>query len=69
MKIILEKDTDIKSLEAKVNVQLEQLDSEGRTIRGVTYSAVNIPTFRGDKVIGNKVEYSVAVAYAPFMGV
>lgn len=69
MKIILEKDTDIKSLEAKVNVQLEQLDSEGSTIRGVTYSAVNIPTFRGDKVIGNKVEYSVAVAYAPFMGV
>lgn len=69
MKIILEKDSDLKSLETRVNEQLERLDSEGSTIKGVTYAAVNIPTFRGDKVIGNKVEYSVAVAYAPFMGV
>ncbi len=69
MKIILEKDSDLKSLETKVNEQLERLDYEGSAIKGVTYSAVNIPTFRGDKVIGNKVEYSVAVAYTPFMGV
>lgn len=69
MKIILEKDSDLKSLETKVNEQLERLDYEGSAIKGVTYSAINIPTFRGDKVIGNKVEYSVAVAYTPFMGV
>lgn len=69
MKIILEKDSDLKSLETKVNEQLERLDSEGNTISGITYSAVNIQTFRGDKIIGNKVEYSVAIAYAPFMGV
>ena len=69
MKIILEKDSDLKSLETKINEQLERLDYEGSTIKGVTYSAVHIPTFRGDKVIGNKVEYSVAIAYAPFMGV
>ena len=69
MKIILEKDSDLKSLETKIKEQLERLDYEGSTIKGVTYSAVNIPTFRGDKVIGNKVEYSVAIAYAPFMGV
>ncbi len=69
MQIILEKDSDLKSLETKINEQLERLDSEGSTIKGVTYSAVNIPTFRGNKIIGNKVEYSVAVAYAPFMGV
>ena len=69
MKIILEKDSDLKSLETKINEQLERLDYEGSTIKGVTYSAVNIPTFRGNKIIGNKVEYSVAVAYAPFMGV
>lgn len=69
MKIILEKDSDLKSLEKKVNEQLKCLDGEGNTIKGITYSAVNIPAFRGDKVIGNKTEYSVMVAYAPFMGV
>ncbi len=69
MKIILEKDSDLKSLEKKVNEQLERLESEGNTIKGLTYSAVKNPVIRGDKVIGNKTEYSVMVAYAPFMGV
>lgn len=68
MKILLEKDTDIKSLEAKVNGHLERLDDEGGIIKGVTYSSVDVPVFKGDKVVGHKVEYSIAVAYAPFMG-
>ena len=36
MKIILEKDSDLKSLETKINEQLERLDYEGSTIKGVT---------------------------------
>lgn len=69
MKIILEKDSDLKALETKVNEHLERLDSEGSTIKGLTYAAEKLPVIRGDKVTGCKSEYSVMVAYAPFVGV
>lgn len=68
MKVILEKDTDLKNLENKVNEYLERLDSEGGSIKGLTYAAESYPVMRGDKVTGNKIEYSVMIAYAPFIG-
>ena len=36
MKIILEKDTDLKALEAKINKHLADLDAEGNNIKGTT---------------------------------
>lgn len=69
MKIILERDFDIKVLETKVNEHLERLDNEGNTIKGITYAVEKYPVLRGDKVAGCKSEYSVMIAYAPFVGV
>mgnify|MGYP001151324777 FL=1 len=55
MKVILEKDTDLKNLEKKVNEHLERLDNEGGSIKGLTYAAESYPVMRGDKVTGTKI--------------
>lgn len=68
MKIILEKDTDLKNLEAKVNSQLESLDEEGHSIRGITYSTDVLPRMRNKEIVGHDEIFSVMIAYAPFMG-
>lgn len=50
MKIILEKDTDLKALEAKINKHLADLDAEGNNIKGITYSTDVVPVMRGEKI-------------------
>lgn len=47
MKIILEKDTDLKALETKINKHLADLDAEGNNIKGITYSTDVVPAMRG----------------------
>ncbi len=69
MEIILEKDTELKDLETKINGHLRRLEDEGNAIKGITYAVESVPTLRGGTVTGHKVEYSVMVAYTPFMGV
>lgn len=68
MKIILEKDIDLKSLETKVNSRLESLDEEGHGIRGITYSTDVLPRMRSKEVVGYDLVFSVMIAYAAFTG-
>ncbi len=69
MKIILEKDTDLKALEAKINKHLADLDAEGNNIKGATYSTDVVPVMRGEKITEYKTIFSVMIAYVPFIGV
>ena len=69
MKIILEKDTDLKALETKINKHLADLDAEGNNIKGITYSTDVVPVMRGEKITEYKTIFSVMIAYAPFIGV
>lgn len=69
MKIILEKGTDLKALETKINKHLADLDAEGNNIKGITYSTDVVPVMRGEKITEYKTIFSVMIAYAPFIGV
>ena len=69
MKIILEKDTDLKALEAKINKRLADLDTEGNNIRAITYSTDVVPVMRGEKISEYKTIFSVMITYDPFIGV
>lgn len=64
MKIILEKDTDLKSLEAKVNKDLADLEAEDKEIRDMKFTANTSPAMRGDKVTEYKTIYSVMIVYS-----
>lgn len=64
MKIILEKDTDLKSLEAKVNEDLADLEAEGKEIRDMKFTTNTFPAMRGDKVTEYKTIYSVMIVYS-----
>lgn len=69
MKVIIEKDTDIKSLEEKVNKHLEALEEDCQQIAGITYSTDVLPKMRGDKVVSCESIFSTMIAYRAFAGV
>lgn len=64
MKIILEKDTDLKDLEAKVNKTLAILEARGQEIRDMKYTAFTVPHIRGDRIGGYTTIYSVMIVYS-----
>lgn len=64
MKIILEKDTDFKALEAKINKHLANLEAEGKEIRDMKFTTDTFPAMRGGKVTEYKTIYSVMIVYS-----
>ena len=64
MKIIIEKDTDLKDLEAKVNKTLADLEAGGQKIRDMKYTVCTVPHIRGDRIGGYTTIYSVMIVYS-----
>lgn len=63
MRVHLERDSDLKELEEKVNRKLEELEENAYAIKGITYATHTIPKMRGKEIMGYDVFYSVMIAY------
>lgn len=63
MKIILRKDSSLTNLEETVNRELEKLEDNAQTVKGITYAPHTIQKMRGKEIVGYDAFYSVMIAY------
>lgn len=63
MRIILERNNDLKTLEADVNKKLEELENAGAGVRGITYATHTVPKVKNKEIVDHDIFYSVMIAY------